>query len=184
MMDEQWENAAEFNKFKLTFENIIEEEKVMQKEKVKHFLQIVKASLTKKFSMWISHELLFLSVFLEQKTATCIVKYLPRIDDRRDEVCVTEMNNEHIDVKASRQFLIENCAQETVIRIRNSPFYTQHAVSLRLISLGHDIWSENTNSILRVFANLYRYRYSALPINSQFTERDVKESGYFLSRLS
>ena len=89
MMDEQWENAAEFNKFKLTFENIIEEEKVMQKEKVKHFLQIVKASLTKHFSMLISHELLFPSAFSEQKTATCIVQYLFGIDDRRDEVCVS-----------------------------------------------------------------------------------------------
>ena len=34
------------------------------------------------------------------------------------------------------------------------------------------------NPILRLFTNIYRYCYSALPTNSQFTERGVKESRY------
>jgi len=58
-------------------------------------------------------------------------------------------------------------------------FYTQYAVSLRLVSLGHGIWIKHTNPIIRAFVNLYCYRYSALPTNSQFTERGMNESGYF-----
>ena len=49
---------------------------------------------------------------------------------------------------------------------------------IRLIALGCDIWDHNVTPDLLQFADVYRFNFSSLPTNSQFTERGAKESGY------
>ena len=62
------------------------------------------------------------------------------------------------------------------MQLRDLPFVKTHRDTLTRIVDGEDIWSVNTN--LSAFVDLYRSRYAALPTNTQFTEREVKESSY------
>ena len=57
---------------------------------------------------------------------------------------------------------------------RNSPAV---GPAIALIVEGGDIWSDTTSDILVPFCNIYLFKYSALPTNTQFTERGFKESG-------
>ena len=43
---------------------------------------------------------------------------------------------------------------------------------------GSNIWAHNANTILKYFKESYIFEYAALPSNTQFMERGVKESGY------
>ena len=47
-----------------------------------------------------------------------------------------------------------------------------------LVAGGSNIWAHNANTILKHFKESYIFKYAALPINTQFMERGVKESGY------
>lgn len=54
-----------------------------------------------------------------------------------------------------------------------------NAAPLHLISNGVDIWQQNShNEVIQAFKSLYKYQYAALPTNTQFGKRGVKESGY------
>ena len=58
-----------------TFDKLNKEEVSIQKLKVRHFLNIILKSLTKHFLAWTSPLLLFLSLFEESNTATCVANY-------------------------------------------------------------------------------------------------------------
>ena len=147
------------------------------RKKIYHFLRIIKSSLTKHFSMWVSTQLIFLSLFGESKTAVCVAKFVFGREDE-EESYVSEYHGCKIDTKNLRAFLQTQCTSEQVMQIRSSPFFSEHAVALRLLADGDNIWSPCAPPALMSFCNLYRTRYAALPTNSQFTERGVKESGY------
>lgn len=100
-----------------------EEEKKIQKEKIKQFLQIDRASLTKNFLMWASFELQHLSMFLEYNIGTYVARYLIGIAENDDEFFVSEIHDKIINLHAFRQFWIKNSPQTLVIQIRNSPFF-------------------------------------------------------------
>ena len=57
-------------------------------------------------------------------------------------------------------------------------FFHLNTVQIRLIADGCDIWSAYSLPCLVSFSQMYQTHYAALPANSQFTERGVKESGY------
>ena len=78
------------------------------------------------------------------------------------------------------QFLHNHCKVCTLMKIRTSRFFTTNIVAIRLIADGRDIWDNTSTKTtpLSLFADCYRLNYAALPTNSQFTERGVKESGY------
>ena len=50
--------------------------------------------------------------------------------------------------------------------------------TIKCIAEGGDIWHPTASLPLKSFRDLYLRTYSALPTNTQFTERGVKESGY------
>ena len=60
---------------------------------------------------------------------------------------------------------------------RNLPVVRAHSQAINLIAEGGDIWSDDTCKVLSAFRTVYLKEYSALPTNTQFTERGVKESG-------
>ena len=56
-----------------------------------------------------------------------------------------------------------------------------HQISPAAISLvagGSNIWAPNKNTILKDFKETYIFEYTALPMNTQFVGRGVKESSY------
>ena len=57
------------------------------------------------------------------------------------------------------------------------PIISQNNHSIQLIANGIDLWVSMNKSLLE-FKKVYLLQYSALPTNTQFTERGVKESGY------
>ena len=83
------------------------------------------------------------------------------------------------------QFVQKQCDSECITAVVSSPFVIEHKVAIQLISQGYDIWEDAAPTPLVAFRNLYQARYAALPTNSQFTERGVKESSYItLGRCS
>ena len=128
--------------------------------------------------MWISKDLFFLSLLSEPITAKCVACHLLGLPFINEENRVSMIHDMSIDVTKFNQFLVKQCTQDKLDKIRNSPFYSDNAVPIQIIALGGDIWHGNACTHLVAFSNVYRYNYSALPTNSQFTERGVKESGY------
>ena len=61
---------------------------------------------------------------------------------------------------------------------RNLPVVRENGEAIYLIATGGDIWSDDACKVLSAFRTTYLNEYSALPTNTQFTERGVKESGY------
>ena len=96
--------------------------------------------------MWALVDLLFLSVFSEHKIATVIVIYLYGVKDNNKEHCVSKIHNETINLKQFRQFLTKNSPPEKVMSIRASPFFRAQTISLRMISMGRDIWANNSDT--------------------------------------
>ena len=47
-----------------------------------------------------------------------------------------------------------------------------------MIADGYNAWRNAAGNTLASFRQLYLHQFSAFPINSQFTERGVKESGH------
>ena len=74
------------------------------------------------------------------------------------------------------QFIDNNVTNETIMNIRALTFVQSNYLAIGLIANGQDIW-QSTNATLRKFKTDYLHIYSALPTNTQFTERGVKESG-------
>ena len=54
----------------------------------------------------------------------------------------------------------------------------QNTDAIALIADGCDIWNNSATPVLTSFCDLYLTRYLALPTNTQFTKRGVKELGY------
>ena len=174
----KWESLADFEGFKASVNGLPDEEQGIQRLKVTHFLRILCASLKKHFGMWISSNLLFLSLFSEQKTATCIAKFLSGGVRDHEETYDSEAHGSQINLQKLRLFLEQQCTPDTIETIKNSQFWRANSIPIALLANGHDIWNVSATNSLSEFKKLYLYNYAALPTNSQFTERGVKESGY------
>ena len=53
-------------------------------------------------------------------------------------------------------------------------------IALKLVASGEDMWADGAPTILANLCNVYLHQYTALPTNTQFVERGVKESRYVL----
>jgi len=73
------------------------------------------------------------------------MRYLYGMEDNIKERCGSKMHNKTIDLKQFRHFLTKSCPQEKVISIRTSPFFRAQTIPLRIISMGHDIWANNSD---------------------------------------
>ena len=61
---------------------------------------------------------------------------------------------------------------------RSLPIVSNHQAAIRLIAIGEDMWAINDNPLLVALREDYLHQYAAVPTNTQFVERGVKESGY------
>ena len=78
-------------------------------------------------------------------------------------------------------FLKTNILVETINKIRSLLLVRDNApAAVSLIDQVINIWNSSIPS-LQDFHNIYVFCHSPLPTNTQFSEQDVKESGYALS---
>ena len=117
-----------------------------------------------------------LAFYGEQKKAGTIIRHVFGMNHINNEEYESAMHSRTIDLQRLKIFLAKHCTYSKVMQLRDLPFVQTHRDTLTRIGDGADIWSLNTH--LSAFADIYRARYAALPTNTQFTERGVKESGY------
>ena len=171
----RWRDVKEFTDFISTLDDMNNDEEETQIQKVEHFLRIVKASLDKHFKIWIEPNLFFLSAFSEHKIAHQIVRFVQGKEINNSETYRSEVHGYDIKFCEFQKFLKDKC---DINAIRGNKFIQEHILPLQLIANGHNIWHSDAPTVLTKFRQLYVEQLSALPTNSQFTERGVKESGY------
>ena len=128
--------------------------------------------------MWVSSNLLFISLFSKQKSTLCIANFLSGGVRDHEETYDSEAHGSQINLQKLRLFLEQQCKPDAIETIKNSLFWRANSLPISLLANGHDIWNVSATNSLSEFKKLYLYNYAALPTNSQFTERGVKESGY------
>ena len=92
----------------------------------------------------------------------------------RDIECVCQ--NKTINLHNYDEFICANITNATVMAIRQLPCIIHHAAVLSLVEAGTDVWS-STLPILCSMRTHYINHFATVPINTQFVEREVKESG-------
>ena len=130
----KWESLADFEGFKASANGLPDEEQRIQRLKVTHFLRILCASLKKHFGMWIYSNFLFLSLFSEQKTATCIAKFLSGGVRDHEETYDSEAHGSQINLQKLRLFLEQQCKPDTIDPIKNSLFWRANSIPIALRS--------------------------------------------------
>ena len=179
--NENWMQMDDFKGFVDSMQTLDISEKNLQKEKVKHFLRIVRASLIKHFCSWVSADLLFLSLFSEKETAQIVAKLVLGMEQEEAQLkedFVSKAHGQQINLQKFANFVQKQCTAACITTVASSPFVQENQVAIRLLSQGGNIWTNSTLPPLLQFKHLYQTRYAALPINSQFTKRGVKESSY------
>ena len=172
----KWRTHHKGVDYNITLQQLNETDKVIQKQKFTHFLRYVSDSLKIHFQQWTSN-LLFLGLFSNQLTATTVAKFIIG----RTDFSTVETNDKDqqqlINMREFASFLKEECNIQTIMQQRNLPVVRANIQAINLIAEGGDIWSDDACEVLSAFRTVYLKEYSALPTNTQFTERGVKESG-------
>ena len=73
--NEGWKRSDAFAGFRQSMEQFDEQRKLEQVMKANHFLEFARNALITHFQIWVN-DLLFLSLYSEQKTARVVAKYL------------------------------------------------------------------------------------------------------------
>lgn len=181
-MKNEWTTLEKFKDYRESLEQLNTEDKVVQNKKRTHLFTIMQASLHKHFCPW-AENLFFLAIFSDQPAARLVVRILlgQSMKHRRNEVeSYFDMeHNKIIDLNRYAIFLENKVSTDTINTTRQIPFVRENAPTLTNIANGVNIWDEdNTLPCISHFKEIYTQRYSALPTNTQFGERGVKESGY------
>jgi len=181
-MKNEWMTLEKFKNYCESLEHLNTEDKVVQNKKRTHIFNIMQTSLHKHFCPW-AENLFFLAIFSDQPAARVVVRTLlgQNVRERRNEVesYFDVEQNKTINLNRYAIFLEDKVSIETRNNTRKIPFVRENAATLTLIANGINIWDENyTLPFMSSFKDIYSQRYSALPTNTQFGERGVKESGY------
>ena len=84
-----------------------------------------------------------------------------------------------IDLHAFEHMLNEKCTNTTIMKTRALNIFNSNHLVIQPITNGANIWTETTTTTtLNDFKDIYLNQYSALPTNTKFTKRRVKEYGY------
>ena len=139
----------------------------------------MRESLTTHFKQW-TGDLLFLALFSNQPTASIVAKLLKGQDTARVTGEVFDMYHKKVINKERFViFLNKNVQTNTIMKQRQLPLLRDNVDLFSLLSSGCIFWAEAAISVrLQQLRDIYLYQYSAMPSNTQFTERGVKESGY------
>ena len=86
-------------------------------------------------------------------------------------------NKRTINLQKFGVFLLLHCTPDIIISTRSLHCVFYNSDTIYLICSGSNIWY-SSHGILVAYKNDYLHQYSALPTNTQFTERRVKESRF------
>ena len=123
-------------------------------------------------------EFFFLSLFGEQVIATCVARFLLGQGQEYEGDYESVSHGRKINMTKFVFFLCGHFKENEIRAMRSSPFMLANGLAIRMLADGGNIWDSSSHPPLQEFCNLYKTSYAALPTNSQFTERGVKESGY------
>ena len=143
--------------------------KLEQVMKANHFLEFAKNALITHFQIWVN-DLLFLSLYSEQKTARVVAKYLHGpLQPQAAEAPATEeyestIHGRTIHLTKFEAFLKENCVKRDVIKTTShvEPYDDEIRI---LATTDHDMWSNTAPPLLSSFKDQYCVKYAALPSN-------------------
>ena len=179
-MKNSWENNEKFSEYKESLLLLDKEDKMVQNKKRTNIFVIMENSLHKHFGIW-AGQLLFLSVYSNQPSASLVVRRVIRGRmGRRQEDVVSYYDKDHkktVNLQKFNLFLEKYVRTEAINDTRNLPFVKNNATALSLVADGIDMWNVSIPALVEL-QTTYIHRYAALPTNTQFGERGVKESGY------
>lgn len=178
LSEDRWKDEIVFSDVLHRYNTLDENEKVIATKKISHFIRYVKESLTKHFKQW-CNELFFLSIFSNKETATVIAKYvLGQSLESCSGIYCCDFHKCSINMLEFVSFLTCNVSNDTVYHTRMLPFVTENSTGLRLIASGQSLWGQCNDATLVSLRKKFLKRFAAVPTNTQFTERGVKECGY------
>ena len=177
---EKWKTHEAFRDYVKSLDEISDADKEIQNKKLTHFFRNVHESLKRHFEPW-TNKLFFLSLFSKQHTATSAAKLLigrnmENLGENGSHYCKFHKSN--ININEFMRWMKKHVSTEVINETRNLSFIRQHIPAISLIADGCNAWGNAPGNALASFRQLYLHRFSAFPINSQFTERGVKESGH------
>ena len=89
--------------------------------------------------------------------------------------CYDKGFTQMINLHKFQEFMQSNVKRDTIMKTRGLPIIKNNYLMISVISHGVDIWASNTDPI---YHNIYLLNDAALPTNTQFTERGVKDSDF------
>ena len=182
---EQWFSNENFRDFRTLLFQLDENKQTQQKKKLAFFVNYLKVSINKHFRQWLDR-LFFLGLFCDQPLERSFTRHIlgnTTNSIRGDCNNVNIFHNRTINLLHFDSWIRSNVTVSTVMRTRHIPIVEQNHEAIRLLSLGNDMWGDNPPETLVKFRTLYLHQYAALPMNTQFVERGVKESGFVLLGL-
>ena len=176
----KWLEHEKFKDFVSSLQILSAEEQEQQKRKLNFFVQYLEASIRKHFQQWIDR-LFFLGIFGDQPMARSIARHI--IGNTTNSIRTgckyySDFQKRTINLHEYDRWISGSVSYSTVMNARSLPIVADNYEALRLIAIGEDMWRCDASPILISFRNQFLMQYPALPTNTQFVERGVKESGY------
>ena len=177
---EQWLSNECFSDFHTSLFQLDENEQAQQKKKLAFFVNYLIESINNHFRQWLDR-LFFLGLFCNRPLARLFARHIlgnTTNSIRSDCNNVNIFHNRTINLLDFDNWIRSNVTVSTIMRTRRIPIVQHNHEAIRQLSLGNDMWGDNPPESLVHFRTLYLHQYAALPTNTQFVERGVKESGF------
>ena len=177
---EKWLDNIHFKHFRDSLSNLSVEEQEQQKKKLTYFTHYIEQSIIKHFHQWVDR-LFFLGLFGDQPMARSFARHIRGNETnsiRGDCNYYSTFHAKTINLLKFDRWVRSNVTFACIMQARSIPIITNHPEAIRLVDIGNDIWADDCGPLLLDLRNNYLHTFAALPTNTQFVERGVKESGY------
>ena len=133
--------------------------------------------MNKHFKKWIDSPLLLYRLFGEAATGKIVAHLLLGEPYLGREVYESKEHGRTIDLMSFYNFIKNKCSKGNINTLLTLPFVQEHISEIKMVKAHGDMWSpHHKTSALGRFKHIFLERLAALPSNSQFCERGVKES--------
>ena len=176
---EGWKTHEMFAEFVQHIKCLTEQEQEIQQKKLTYFVRYLVNSINKHFEQWIKRHS-FLGMFADQPFARSFAQHVMGVRGnssvRGDFFC--KFHNKNINLPKFDRWVCTKISFDSIMSTRILPIVCEHHEALFMIARGADIGAPNADGVLLLIRDEYLHQYAALPTNTQFVERGVKESGY------
>ena len=179
IQNDKWKTLPEFSAFCETNGNLSFEDCNIQEKKVTLVFTLALKLLRKHFDVWVN-KLLFLSLYSEQPTASCIANYISsgdhNISNPIQESYNSSIHGRVVNLNRFQRFVSTRCTSK--ITITSSVHVAPYLAAISKIKTGGDMWIGVPSPVLVSFRNHYLHNYVALPSNSHLAESSVKDANF------